>query len=234
MSEIAAFELEVRRIAALADPVRSQLYRFVVSQSEPVSREEASKEVGVPLHTAKFHLDKLVDEGLLESGFRRLTKRSGPGAGRPAKLYRRSGRTVSVTLPERNYELAAELLASSVARSEQTSRSISETLQQTALESGREIGRQTASTGSRRRSRTARAASVSAALAQYGYEPELEGTSIVLRNCPFHNLARAHTELVCGMNLDLLRGMLEGMEIPDVIARLDPSPGRCCVHVEIQ
>lgn len=228
------FEEVVRQVAALADPVRARLYRFVVGQSDPVSREEAATAVGVPLHTAKFHLDKLVDEGLLVCGFRRLTNRSGPGAGRPAKLYRRSDRAVSITLPERHYELAGALLASAVSVSEQEGTPVGETLHRTARDTGREMGRQVATQGRGARSRTARAAVVSAALVQCGYEPTFDGTSIVLRNCPFHNLARQYTDVVCGMNLDLLLGLLEGMETPEVTPRLDPSAERCCVRVEVE
>ena len=111
------FAEQVAGVAALAEPVRRDLYRFVVAQAEPVSRDQAGEGVGVPRHTAKFHLDKLVEEGLLDTEFRRLGDRQGPGAGRPTKLYRRSGREVSVTVPERRYDLAGELLASAVEES---------------------------------------------------------------------------------------------------------------------
>src|SRR5437868_8151395 len=100
--------------SALADPVRRELYRWVVAQAEPVSRDQAASGAGVPRHTAKFHLDRLVDQGLLETEFRRLTGRAGPGAGRPAKLYRRAARELAVSLPPRHYDTAADLLASAV------------------------------------------------------------------------------------------------------------------------
>ena len=86
------FAEQVAGVAALAEPVRRDLYRFVVAQAGPVSRDQAGEGVGVPRHTAKFHLDKLVEEGLLDTEFRRLGDRQGPGAGRPTKLYRRSRR----------------------------------------------------------------------------------------------------------------------------------------------
>ncbi|HEU5454429.1 MAG TPA: helix-turn-helix domain-containing protein, partial [Nocardioides sp.] len=111
------FARRVTTLGALADPVRRALYRFVSDQDEAVSREQAAEGVEVPRHTAKFHLDRLVDEGLLVTEFRRLTGRTGPGAGRPAKLYRRSAREVSVSLPHRRYDLAAEVLADAIERS---------------------------------------------------------------------------------------------------------------------
>ena len=90
---------------------RRALYLFVAAQPEPVSRDQAAAGSGLPRHTAKFHLDKLVEDGLLDTEFRRLSGRQGPGAGRPTKLYRRSERQVAITLPQRHYELAGQILA---------------------------------------------------------------------------------------------------------------------------
>jgi predicted ArsR family transcriptional regulator len=101
----------VAGIAALADPIRRDLYLYVSAQPTPVSRDQASDALGIARHSAKFHLDKLAEEGLLDTSFKRLTERRGPGAGRPNKLYTRSSRQLSVILPERRYDLAGELLA---------------------------------------------------------------------------------------------------------------------------
>ena len=89
-------------------------------QSGAVSRDEAATALGLARTTAAFHLDRLVDEGLLGVEFARRTGRSGPGAGRPSKLYRRSGCQVDVSVPERRYELAARLLADAVAGAERS------------------------------------------------------------------------------------------------------------------
>src|SRR4051794_25604243 len=101
-------------IGALADPARRALYRYVAASASPVSRDQAAEDVGLARHTVKFHLDRLVDEGLLETEYRRLSGRQGPGAGRPAKLYRRSTREFDVTLPERHYDLPGRILAGAV------------------------------------------------------------------------------------------------------------------------
>src|SRR6478672_11667871 len=127
-------------IGALAEPVRRALYAFVIAQREPVSREQAADGVDVPVHTAKFHLDKLVEEGLLDVEFRRLSGRTGPGAGRPSKLYRRSDRQLSVSLPERRYDVAGEVLAAAVDRSLREGSPMAEVLQDVAHEVGRQIG----------------------------------------------------------------------------------------------
>src|SRR5215211_6815059 len=105
-----ATDAAVAGIAALAEPLRRDLFDFVVGAGTAVSREQAAEGVGVPVHTAKFHLDRLVEGGLLEVEFRRLTGRTGPGAGRPSKLYRRTDRELSVSLPERHYDLLSRIL----------------------------------------------------------------------------------------------------------------------------
>src|SRR5829696_1475395 len=93
----------VTAVAALAEPTRRRLYDHVVRQADPVSRDEAAAATDVPRATAAFHLDRLVADGLLDVVFERRTGRTGPGAGRPAKLYRRAERSVAVSLPERSY-----------------------------------------------------------------------------------------------------------------------------------
>ena len=108
------FAAQVTGVGALAEPARRALYRYVVAQPEPVSRDQAAAGAGLPRHTAKFHLDKLVADGLLDTEYRRLSGRRGPGAGRPTKLYRRSSRQLAVSLPPRLYDLAGQILAGAV------------------------------------------------------------------------------------------------------------------------
>src|SRR6476619_5878053 len=110
----------VAAVAALAEPTRRRLYEHVVRQAQAVSRDEAAAATDVPRATAAFHLDRLVDDGLLEVQFERRSGRTGPGAGRPAKLYRRAECTVSVSLPERRYDLAGELLAAAVVEADRS------------------------------------------------------------------------------------------------------------------
>ena len=101
-------------IALLQDPARRALYEYVVEQGREVSRNEAAAAVGLQRTLAAFHLDRLADAGLLEVSFRRLGARSGPGAGRPAKLYRRAAVEHAVSLPPRAYLRAATLLAAEI------------------------------------------------------------------------------------------------------------------------
>jgi predicted ArsR family transcriptional regulator/HSP20 family molecular chaperone IbpA len=219
----------VAAVAALADPARHALYRVVVDAGNAVSREQAARAAGVSRATAAFHLDKLVAEGLLEVEFRRLTGRSGPGAGRPAKLYRRSGRQVAVSLPPRQYDLAGHLLAGAMEEAEPDAGNLRRSLARVARRRGAELAAAVRQRTGRRRGRLAHRRALVDVISDTGFEPVLDETGVVLRNCPFHDLAREHTDLVCGMNLELLSGLVE--EVPDagLRARLEPEPGRCCV-----
>src|SRR6478672_2836053 len=134
------FARRVAGVAALAEDVRRELYLFVVAEPDPVSRDQAAAGVGVPRHTAKFHLDRLVEEGLLETEFRRLSGRQGPGAGRPAKLYRRSPGEVAVSLPERHYDLAGRLLAGAIEASSRDGTPVAAALQSGAQSYGSGLG----------------------------------------------------------------------------------------------
>ena len=223
------FAAQVNGVGSLAEPTRRALYLYVVAQPGPVSRDEAAAGAGLPRHAAKFHLDKLVEEGLLDTEFRRLTGRRGPGAGRPTKLYRRSERQLSITLPPRHYDLAGQILAGAVEDAERSGAPVREAVQRAAAAAGRRLG---AAEGPRDPVGAADPfAAVGAALAARGYEPRVQDGAVVLANCPFHALARDHTELVCGMNLHLITALLDELGHVEMRAALDPAPGRCCVTV---
>lgn len=219
------FAARVAGVGALAEPARRQLYLYVAAQTEAVSREQAAAGVGVPLHSAKFHLDRLVDEGLLEVEFRRLSGRSGPGAGRPSKLYRRSAREVSVSLPERRYDLAGHVLARAVDRAASSDVTLADAVRESAETEGRRIAASAATAEGDGLTRT------SEVLVGCGYEPRLVNGEICLANCPFDSLAQEHTALVCGMNLALIDGVVEEIGAEDLSPRLEPEPGLCCVKV---
>ena len=224
------FAAQVSGVGALAEPARRALYLYVVAQPEPVSRDQAAAGAGLPRHTAKFHLDKLVTDGLLDTEYRRLSGRRGPGAGRPTKLYRRSGRQVAVTLPPRHYDLAGQILARAVEDAARDGVPILQAVQRAAVDAGHRLGAEQRDNGSAAVLDDASALDdVAALLAAHGYEPRVQGDRVVLANCPFHALAREHTALVCGMNLHLITALLDELGRHDMLAGLDPAPRRCCV-----
>lgn len=215
-------------IGALADDTRRALYEYVVGQPEPVGREQAAAALGLAPHNVNFHLDRLVSEGLLEVEFRRLSGRSGPGAGRPSKLYRRAAQQFSVSLPARRYDLVGDILAGAVTLAAERG-SLDDALQEAAREEGRVVGR--AAEGLDPDDALAAMAQV---LGTQGYEPRMEEDAVVLVNCPFDVLARKHTVLVCGINRDFVQGVAEGAGCERVSATLEPEPDQCCVKARVE
>jgi predicted ArsR family transcriptional regulator len=213
----------VTAVAALAEPTRRRLYDHVVRQPDPVSRDDVAAATGVPRPTTAFHLDRLVADGLLDVHYERRSGRTGPGAGRPAKLYRRAECSVSVSLPERRYDLAGELLAAAVVEADQSGERPAAVLDRRAFARGRELAAEVDAEGPEAALRV---------LEEQGFEPRETDDGIALANCPFHTLAQEHTELVCGMNLRLLEGVLDGVPDAGLVASLRPEQGMCCVHLD--
>lgn len=219
------FATHVSKVAALADPIRRALYHFVAHQPGAISRDQAAKGVEIPRHTAKFHLDKLVDQGLLVTEFRRLTGRTGPGAGRPAKLYRRARSEISVSLPRRRYDLSSHLLADAVTQAlggtpmaealrAATDRGAAVVVDSWGLNEGTELAR------------------MDGILNRLGYEPQIDGDSLNLGNCPFAALSEEHEDLVCPLNRDFVEAVGRELECRELHARsVEPGTG-CCVRVE--
>jgi predicted ArsR family transcriptional regulator len=221
---------DIETVALLEEPARKALYDAVVGSSRPLGRDEAAEVAGVSRALAAFHLDKLVAAGLLDIEFRRLSGRTGPGAGRPSKLYRRGSREVGISLPDRHYEVPAEILATAIEQlAGPTPR---ETPRSVARDLGLRIGASARQRSGPRPSQRRLRAALEETLEARGYEPtETSSGEIRFRNCPFHALVENHRELVCGMNLGLAQGILEGLGDRRAIARLDPQPGLCCVAI---
>lgn len=221
---------DIETVALLEEPARKALYDAVVSSSHPLGRDEAAEVAGVSRALAAFHLDKLVAAGLLEVEFRRLTGRTGPGAGRPSKLYLRGSREIGVSLPDRHYEVPAEILATVI--EQLAGPAPREAARSVAHDLGHGIGAAARQRCGPRPSRRRLRAALEETLEARGYEPtETLSGEIRFRNCPFHALVEDHRELVCGLNLALAEGILEGLGDRRAIARLDPQPGLCCVAI---
>jgi len=215
-------------LAPLAEPIRRALYLHVARSPDPVGRDAAAGALGIGRALAAFHLDRLVEAGLLATEYRRLTGRAGPGAGRPAKLYRRAAVQLDVTLPERREDLLAGLFATALEGSERAS-----ALDEAAEAMGREIGRRARRDVGSGASVEDRLTAVADALGSLGYEAVADGEAVTLHNCPFDRVASDHRDLVCSTNTALMEGVVEGLGSMQIRARFDPDPGRrCCVFLE--
>jgi predicted ArsR family transcriptional regulator len=216
-------------VAALRDPTRRRLYRYVERQPTAVSRDQAATELGVSRALTAFHLDKLVAVGLLRPEYRRLSGRTGRGAGRTSKLYRRSARHFELTLPERHYDVLARLLAESVGSAER---------HDSRTRPAREYGR---SLGSRARGRLRGPRPVTRLLKcvedvaeELGFDPYRDSSGDVrLRNCPFDPLSRTYTEVVCGITQDILAGVVDGLGTDALSVSREMRPERCCGIVQL-
>lgn len=222
---------DIDAIALLDEPVRRKLYDWVVRQGRPIGRDEASAGAGVSRALTAFHLDRLAKAGLLATEFRRLSGKTGPGAGRPSKLYMRSDRDIRVSLPERRYDIAAELMADAL---EDASGPPSRSLQDAAHRMGEEVGSAAKDAAGPRPTRARRHDALVQTLEERGYEPVEGGGTLRLRNCPFHALVDDHRDLVCGMNLALAEGILDGLGEERISAHLDRQPGLCCVAFDLE
>lgn len=207
-------------VAALTDPQRRDLYRLAADHA--ISRDDAATALGIPRSTAALNLDRLVDAGLLTVSYARRSGRTGPGAGRPAKLYRATDTELSATIPERHYELVGDLLAAAAEKADETGVPVRDALASEAFAAGAAIG--------------AGAGRLEAALTACGYAPrdgqpgDAASTDLVLENCPFHVLARRHTALICEANLEFVRGLAAATD-DERTPVLAPAEGRCCVEI---
>lgn len=212
-------------IAALADPVRIALYRYVIAQGRDVSRNEAAEGLGIGRSLATFHLEKLVKQHLLETSYRRLSERDGPGAGRTSKLYRRSRRQLQVSLPPRDYELAAGALAQALGAEGRTA----------GTKRLRHLARGIGAGWAAESRASPPLESLEAILSAHGYEPYWDRPNeIRLRNCPFEAIVPEHENVVCKvLNLALMQGLVGGLDAQNVSPVYAASPPLCCVSLRV-
>jgi len=224
-----------RRIAAVAslgDENRRRLFDFVAAADRAVGRDDAAGALGLARSTASFHLDRLVHDGLLVVEFRKLGGKEGPGSGRPAKLYRAAVQEVSASVPERNYDLAAELLVTAIEQSAADGGSAKDAL----LRAARSRGLAAAE--------AAGEVDFAGLLAAEGYRPADDGDGdggLVLLNCPFHRVAQGHAEVVCAMNGAFLGGVaagcgvdpgrVEALDIEELRTQGSAAPVQCCARI---
>ena len=214
MTRQTSVEDPVGALALLDDPKRRQLYDLVAASETPVGRDQAAGTLGISRELAAFHLDRLVAAGLLDTEYRRLGGRRGPGAGRPAKLYRRADREVAVSLPPRHYDLAADLMATALDRlgGAAGAKAAAAVARERGGADGAAARRRIGARPGRRRSM----AGLVDVLRGGDYEPRVDTSTgtLILQNCPYHDLAADHRDLTCGMNLAWAEGVVDSLGSP--------------------
>lgn len=208
----------LRAVASLGDPVRKRLFQLVRDSAHALSRDDCAATLGLPKSTIRAQLDRLVEEKLLAVQFRKIGERTGPGSGRPTKLYTAVQSEVSASVPPRHYDLAAGLLAAAVQRSIDHGSDIAQSLAQVAFEEGYRRG--------------AAAGNIHRLLADTGYSPEPDGVGgTIMGNCPFDRLAKDHNQVVCSLNGALLGGALAGCADTDHALEPDAEISHCCARL---
>jgi len=216
-------------VEALSEPTRRRVYDAVRAARRPMTRDDVAGALGIGRPLAAFHLDALVKAGLLDVDYARPPGRRGPGAGRPSKRYRTTADDIALSVPERRYELVAQVLAAGV-RDAAASGDVRTAVYEAARTRGEQLGRQCGGdadppAGSSPRDR------VCMVLSELGYEPTDDGEAVSLRNCPFHGVVDVEPELVCQLNLRLLEGLLHALPVDELEARFVPTAQHCCVQV---
>lgn len=218
----------IRAVAVLEDDLRRGMYAFIRAARRPVTREEAAGAVGISRKLAAFHLDKLVDAGLLRAGYAAGIRK----VGRAPKVYEPTDVDIAVTIPHRQHDLLADILLDAVLTEGQDENS-RQAAMRVARHRGEELGAAEREQARPGRLGTERALTLAeGVLARHGFEPDRQApTCVRLRNCPFHPLAAKAPDLVCGINHAFLTGLLVGLRATTVHAVLAPTPGECCVEL---
>lgn len=221
---------DLEAVSALAEPTRRALYEHVVAQHDWVSRDEAAAALGLRRGITAHHLDRLEADGLLISDHQRRNGRTGPGAGRPAKVYRRAAEGFEVSFPPRRYDLAGRMLSDAADRARVRGVPIEAAIAAAATDEGVRVGLAARRRAGAHASGAARRQALFEELGDDGYEPVTDASGVtVLHNCPFHELSATHTDLICGMNHLMLAAAVDECGDIGVDATLEPGLAQCCV-----
>lgn len=203
---------------------RAEVLAELREAQQTLTADDIAQRTGLHVNTARFHLDRLVRDGLVE---RSTEQRVAPG--RPHTLY-----TARDIRPgPRSYGLLAEVLTGLVA-SLPDARTSAEAV-------GREWGGHLVDRAapSQHLSAADSVARLNAVLDAVGFHPEVrstkgrKGCAIWLHHCPFREVAEQHTDVVCAIHLGLMQGALEELRAPVEVVSLDPfvSPDTCVARL---
>ena len=229
-------EQEIERLAsALGDPTRRRVFFYVRQSTEPMTKDDVAAAVGIDRRLAGFHLDKLVEQGFLAADYRRREGGSGPGAGRPPKIYRLADPEAAVTLPERHYDWLAELLLR--AMEEPGPEAPQVRLERVGFDFGRRLAEEQLAENrpGHRTTPTQAIAEVVRLLSRFGFAARTDGHDAIRAcSCPFEEMAFHDPERICGLDRSIWRGILSvyspSATLSDTTARA-AGDDACVAHV---
>jgi len=209
---------------ALSDPSRARILDALQEAEAPLDARELGARVGLHLNTVRSHLRVLAEASLVS---RRREERTRPG--RPRVLYAAEPLDTRALASHR---LLVQILASHLAGSEGDPSARAE-------EAGRAWGAHLV-----RRpppftsiSKKEAADEVVRLHEQFGFRPELReatsGQELVLKRCPFQEVATTYQTVICPVHLGLIRGALAQLETGVEADWLEPfaEPGACVGHL---
>jgi predicted ArsR family transcriptional regulator len=212
------------------DPVRalghtrSRVWVLLQGAADPLAVTEVADRMGLHANTARFHLDGLVDAGLVE---RAIEDRGVPG--RPRTLY--SANSDAAITGRRSYRLLTEILASLLASQRQPAKA--------AMDAGNAWGRYLVSKPAPFEHVDSASATrqLVSALDDIGFAPEAVTAGrkrrILLHHCPFRDVVESQGEVICSIHLGLMQGLLGELDAPLHAERLEPfvEPSLCVAHL---
>lgn len=209
----AADEQALRRHRALADPSRARILAALADAGSLDARELADR-VGLHVNTVRVHLNALAEAALVES-----ETMPPQGRGRPRVAYRATA--AAGDEGGRRYRLLAEILTALVAR---FGPEASDQLEEIGEAWGHYlVDSPPPFAGLPDEEAVTR---LVALLAEIGFQPKLEkqtrGRRILMRPCPFLELARSHQDVICPIHLGLIRGALAELGAKTRATKLEP------------
>jgi predicted ArsR family transcriptional regulator len=191
----------------LGDSTRRGIYLHVLGAEQAVTASELARTFDIHPNVARYHLDRLVGEGYLAVTRQRRSKRSGPGAGRPAKCYQATDKEIHLQFPMRRFDLLASLLIEVVERLAPQQGAV--VAEQVGREYGRALAEQRGITSQRGLRVAAR--EVAAALTGLGFQTEVasRGHQLHSHHCPFGPKAEEHPEVSCSVHKGIVRGLFD-------------------------
>jgi predicted ArsR family transcriptional regulator len=194
----------------LSDPTRYYIYQYITKLHQEVTVQEIADNFNIHPNVARLHLSKLEDVNMLVSE----TKKTGKG-GRPSRLYRLSDDVIQLHFPFRDYMLLSKVAF-------QTMLSLGEEGRKALFLTGKHFGMELVEQELTRKGHNGseltfeqKLTILKSAATLAGFDPEFEingeRTKIYLKifNCPFKEVAIDHSETVCNMHFEFLRGMFE-------------------------